>query len=240
MSAGEGLVVIVPSRGRPDAVSSLVAAFEETCQARTRLLIVIDDDDPDAGHYREAMEPHTYRHRTSLLSQPGGSMVAALNTGAAHALTAWPCADAIGFMGDDHRPRTAGWDAAYLAALAERPGFVYGDDRIQGIRLPTQIAISGPVVRALGHMAPPTLHHLYVDNYWRQLGQAAGCITYLPDVVVEHLHPVAGTALVDDGYLRVNAPAVYARDQAAFQAYMAEHGQRDVLAVLQAAAAVPQ
>jgi hypothetical protein len=240
VNEAEGLVVIVPSRGRPAAVSALVVAFEATCSAMTRLLVVVDDDDPDADRYREAMEPHTYRYRTSLLSQPGGSMVAALNAGAAHALTVWPHAAAIGFLGDDHRPRTAGWDAAYLAALAERPGFVYGDDRIQGVNLPTQIAISTSVVRALGHMAPPVLHHLYVDNYWRTLGQTAGCITYLPEVVVEHLHPVAGTAPVDDGYLRVNAPEVYAKDRAAFQAYMAEHGHRDVLAVLQAAAAVPR
>jgi hypothetical protein len=231
-----GLVVIVPSRGRPEAVDRLVVAFEATCQATTRLLIIIDDDDPGADQYREAMEPHTYRFRTSLLSQPGGSMVAALNTGVAHVLATWPDVEAIGFMGDDHRPRTAGWDTSYLEALTTLPGFVYGDDRVQGVRLPTQVAISTPVVQALGHMAPPVLRHMYVDNYWLTLGRSSGCITYLPRVVVEHLHPVAGTAEWDDGYRRVNAPDVYAQDRAAIEAYMREHGPAEVLAVREACA----
>ncbi len=45
-----------------------------------------------------------------------------------------------------------------------------------------------------------------VDNYWRDLGTAAGCLTYLPDAIVEHLHPSAGKAALDEGYGRVNAP----------------------------------
>jgi hypothetical protein len=98
--------------------------------------------------------------------------------------------------------------------------------------------MSTEVVRALGHMAPPTQRHLYIDNYWRDLGRAAGCLTYLPDVVVEHVHPVAGKAAVDDGYRRVNAPEMYQRDAAAYEMYMREFGGRDVAAVRQALAGV--
>ncbi|HET6737752.1 MAG TPA: hypothetical protein VFH76_02425, partial [Kribbella sp.] len=74
--------------------------------------------------------------------------------------------------------------------------------------------------------------------YWLSLGRAANCITYLPDVVVEHLHPVARKAAWDEGYQRVNASSMYERDQAAFSAYWAEHGDRDVAAVRSAVAGV--
>lgn len=225
-SQATGLVVIVPSRGRPDSARELAETFKRTCTADTELVFAVDDDDPELLGYKGLL----------ALIRPNASMVEALNRTAAEVLKRGILPQAIGFMGDDHRPVTRGWDTAYLEALRSLPGFVYGDDRIQGVNLPTQVAISTRIVATLGHMAPPALHHLYVDNYWRQLGQAAGCITYLPNVVVEHLHPVAGTAPMDDGYRRVNAPEVYRRDQEAFKAYMRENGQREVLAVTQVAA----
>ncbi|MFD9949832.1 hypothetical protein ACFWYW_55815 [Nonomuraea sp. NPDC059023] len=230
------MVVIVPSRGRPTAALELAGTFQATCALNTRPVFAVDADDPTAEDYQEVVR----QGLGSVIVADHTSMVDALNRRAAGYanLEEDLRPTAIGFMGDDHRPRSVGWDAAYLAVLAERPGFVYGNDLVQRANLPTQIAISTSVVAALGHMAPGCLTHLYVDNYWRHLGQAAGCITYLPDVVVEHLHPVAGTAPVDDGYLRVNAPEMYARDRAAFQAYMAEHGQREVLAVRESCVAV--
>lgn len=223
---GEGLVVIVPSRGRPAAAHDLAQTFARTCALRTELVFALDDDDPELPGY-EGLD---------TLVGPNTTMVEALNRTATEMLARPRPPMAIGFMGDDHRPRTAGWDVDYLAALRERPGFVYGNDLVQGPNLPTQVAISTPVVRALGHMAPATLRHMYVDNYWRDLGQAAGCISYLPRVIVEHLHPVAGTAAWDDGYRRVNAREVYDQDRQAFEAYTRERGHAEVLAVREACA----
>lgn len=218
----DSLTVIVPSRGRPHTVAELAQAFLDTCTERTWLLFAIDEDDPEADQYREHVgEANAQGARVQLDTQPTGTMVSALNH-AARKLVVAPepvVPDAIGFMGDDHRPRTQGWDRAYLTALTSLPGIVYGNDLIQRANLPTQCAISTSVVRALGHMAPAALAHLYVDNYWLALGRTAGCISYLPNVVVEHLHPVAGRAEWDDGYRRVNAPAMYERDRQAFEDY---------------------
>lgn len=227
------LVVIVPSRQRPHTVAELAEAFAVTCDTDTRLIVAVDADDPTVGDYRRAADELTTRAGlVGVLIQPTSSMVEALNAAASVVVhSAVPAPRALAFMGDDHRPRTAGWDVAYLTALGALPGIVYGNDRLQGARLPTQFALSADVVRRLGHMAPPALTHLYVDNYWRDIGRAAGCITYLPDVVVEHVHPLAGTAEWDEGYQRVNDRAMYRRDEAAYRAYMAEHRDRDVLAL---------
>ena len=217
------LVVIVPSRNRAHVVKDLRAAFEATCTADTNLRIVVDRDDPTAGLYPEPKQVGDHR-----------SMVDALNREAL--IAAGGSSRAIAFMGDDHRPRTVGWDAAYLDALEKLPGLVYGNDLIQGANLPTQVAMTAEVVRALGHMAPPPLTHLYVDNYWRDLGHATGCITFLSDVVVEHLHPVVGKASWDEGYRRVNDEAMYDKDAAAYATYWAQHGAGDVAAVCKAVA----
>lgn len=226
------LVVIVPSRGRPHTVAEMAEAFKQTCTADTDLVFALDNSDECRADYvgalRELPGLSFWQHTAN-----NHSMVEALNRAAMCVAAGGLKPSVIAFMGDDHRPRTKGWDRAYLDALAARPGIVYGNDLIQGAKLPTQCAMSTSVVRALGHMAPPVLTHLYVDNYWRDLGNAAGCLTYLPDVVVEHVHPVAGKAPVDEGYRRVNSPQMYQQDAQAYQAYMAEHRDRDVLALLQ-------
>jgi len=73
-------------------------------------------------------------------------------------------------------------------------------------------------------MAPLSLIHLYFDNFWKTLGEQARCLAYLPEVVVEHMHPFAGKAKWDENYTRVNDTDMYRRDEAAFRAY-AESGQ---------------
>lgn len=211
------LVVVVPSRGRPDAARALAEAFKATCRADTFLVFAVDDSDPTKDEYGTACDGV----RSGTLILPSTTMVEALNL-AATRLPQHQDAFAVGFMGDDHHPRTVGWDAAYLAALRDLgTGIVYGDDLLQGARLPTQCAMTTDIVRALGFMAPPPLRHMYVDNFWKDLGRAAGCLRYLPEVVIEHLHPIAGKAEWDEGHVRVNAAEVYEADAAAYEAYRA-------------------
>lgn len=221
------LVVIVPSRGRPGAAWALAQVFQQTCTGDTALIFSLDEDDPTRGDYPRVHE----------LGMPGGlgigpskSMVEALNMCAVGQLASNPFA--IGFMGDDHCPRTYGWDEKYLAALRELgTGIVYGDDLLQGRDLATQCAMTSDVIRELGYMAPPSLTHLYVDNFWMTLGAGADCIRYLPDVVIEHRHPVAGKAAWDANYARVNDRAMYAKDEAAFRDYVQSGLDADVAKV---------
>lgn len=232
------LLVIVPSRGRPQAVAEMAQAFGDTCTGSTRLVFMTDDDDPDEDGYLEqvinlgiSMEGKAI----ALRSGPNVSMVDALNRAARRVLNEDPYA--IAFMGDDHRPRTKGWDTRYLDALRQLgTGIVFGNDLLQGQRLPTQVAMTADIVRALGWMAPPVLRHLYVDDFWRDLGVHAGCLRYLPDVVVEHLHPVAGKAEMDEGYARVNDARVYDADQAAYREFQASGAFRAAVEAVRALA----
>lgn len=210
------MAVIVPSRGRPDAAVELATQFAFT-KATSRLVFAIDDDDPMGDQYIRALNVYPYTTVTRLDSR---TMVEALNKAA---LSLADEHEFLAFMGDDHRPRTEHWDAMYAAALQFGAGvrMVYGDDLVQGRNLPTQIAMRSDVVRTLGHMAPTALTHLYVDNYWKDLGLATRSIRYLPQVVVEHVHPVTGKVPWDDGHTRVNDPAMYTRDADAYHTYVA-------------------
>jgi len=217
------LVVIVPSRGRPHAAVELAGAFGET-KATSRLVFAVDDDDPTRNDYLAALE--AYPWTTVHFGPSPSTMVKALNGVASlYANEAF----ALGFMGDDHRPRTMHWDAMYLTALDQLgTGIVYGNDLLQGENIPTQVAMTADIVRAVGHMAPPALTHLYVDNYWKDLGEKAGCLRYLPSVVVEHMHPLAHKAAWDEGYARVNDRSMYQHDGDAYADYAGSHLADDV------------
>jgi hypothetical protein len=75
------------------------------------------------------------------------------------------------------------------------------------------------MIKALGFMAPPAMRHLYLDNFWKELGEAVGGLVYLPDVIIEHLHPVNGKAEWDERYRAVNAPDKDAADRQAWMEY---------------------
>jgi hypothetical protein len=203
------LVVIVPTRGRPHAARELRQAFRDTSTGNTELVFAVDSDDPTRPEYG---------HDDVIVAPGPSNMVTTLNY-VASALLPPRIGRPFGvaFMGDDHRPRSAGWDSAYLETLCElRTGLVYGDDLVQGESLPTQIAMTSDIIRAVGYMAPPDLVHLFVDNFWMSLGRLAGCLRYRPDVVIEHVHPITKKVGWDEGHQRVNAPEMYARDQAAW------------------------
>ena len=225
-------VMIVPTRGRPQAVGELAGAFAATCTAQTRLLIAVDDDDPDLPAYREAVDEaqKVFAATRLVVQESPGNMATALNMAVSWVLSQDEVS-AVGFMGDDHRPRTRSWDRLYLNALMRRPGIVFGNDLIHGERLPTQFTVSWKVTKTLGFFSPAGLKHMYIDNYWKDIGDRSNTLTYLEDVVVEHMHPVAEKGQYDEGYERVNAPEIYEHDAGVYAAYMEQFADRDVAAI---------
>lgn len=218
------LLMIVPSRGRPENLEELAYAWHATVRGDSWLLGAVDEDDPGLSAYQR-LRPIDARHMASERRQrltvgPRERLGPTLNRLAVeHA----PNYFAVGFMGDDHRPRTPGWDETMVATLREMgTGLVYGNDLFQREALPTAVVMTSDIIRTLGYMVPPGLIHLFMDNFWLGLGQALGRIRYLDDVVIEHLHPLAKSAEWDAGYREVNSPAMYARDHATFLRWVRE------------------
>jgi hypothetical protein len=181
------------------------------------VLFGVDADDPELTAYQATCAGSV----VTLPSATRRGMVDSLNH-MARLARYWPHTDrdVLVFLGDDHLPRTTGWDKALADALAGKPAAIaYGNDLLQGERIPTAVAMTASIPRVLGYMAPPALAHLYVDNVWRDWGEGIGALTYLPDVIIEHLHPAAGKAERDAGYDAVNAVEVDSADKAAYLAY---------------------
>ena len=209
------VVVVMPSRGRPAQAEVAIRALRETAaRVDTRVVLVIDADDPKADEYRAlAWDPIPYRTEVAIVvldPDETGNLVKATNTVSLRVAHEDPgCI--IGNLGDDHVARTEGWDRIVAEALAT-PGVAYGDDLLQGEALPTAPFISAEVVLALGYYALPDLEHMFIDNVWRDVGAQTGTLRYLPSVVIEHVHPAVGKATWDEGYIRVNSVKAIKRD----------------------------
>ena len=200
------VLLIVPTRGRPDKSIEFYEEFKKNSTI-TDLVFGLDDDDVE------------YPRIDGVLYEvnPRAMMNGTLN------LIAKKYADQyeyIAFMGDDHRPRTLGWDAELVNSIKDiKHGIAYGNDLLQGRNLPTAVLLKSSIVKTLGFMAPPAMKHLYLDNFWKDMGNELGSLVYRDDVVIEHMHPVAGKADNDSGYVEVNSSAIFDHDAKAFANY---------------------
>jgi hypothetical protein len=197
----------------------LAGALEANSRGSTSFAVCLDEDDPVLTGYEDI--PHT-RGRWSWVIGPRRNLTEWTNAMAELHLGAY---DFFVSMGDDHVPHTVGWDERLMSVIGARggTGFAYGNDWAMGERLPTSVCVSADIVRALGWFCLPSLAHYCVDNVWLDLGEAADCLTYRPDVVIEHLHYTTGRAQFDQTYADAGGFTTAHPD---YQAYLdwREHG----------------
>lgn len=210
------ILTIVPSRGRPEAVNELIEEFNANT-AISDLCIATDDDDPS-----EYIVPN----KVILEVNPRMRMNGTLNFIADKYCYDY---DYLVFLGDDHRPRTEHWDLKLFESIEDlKYGIAYGNDLLQGENLPTAVMQDARIVRTLGYFSPPKQKHLFLDNFWKDLGTELGTLVYSPDVIIEHLHPFANKAKMDAGYAEVNDREMYIYDQLMYEEYKITQWQKDL------------
>jgi hypothetical protein len=191
------LLIIVPSRGRPQNIARLLDAVHATRQLATHVHVAVDDDDPELSRYE-------------FVVKKAGIDGDELQVGSRKGLAAWTNDVAVrrageypylASFGDDHVPRTKGFDRALIRGIEDMggTGFTYPWD---GTRedIPEAVIMSSDIVQALGWMCLPSLNHYYVDNVWADLGRNAGCLRHLRAIAVDHVHPVTGAVPGDATY----------------------------------------
>lgn len=219
------LLVIVPSRGRPARLAAMIEARLSLAEAETFVAVAVDADDPELTRYRALWSGAA---RWSLTEGPRRTLSGWTNYLAAASAGRYR---ALASLGDDHLPRTPGWDRLLLEALDKLggEGIAYGNDLHQREALPTAPVISAGIVEALGWMCLPAVSHYFVDDAWAALGRGAGCLAYVPEAVIEHCHPDAGKSAGDATYAEAEAGA--AADREAYRKWLRDGMDRDVARV---------
>ena len=221
------LLVITPSRGRPDHLEAKIHETLSSATKDTQIAVGLDTDEPRMDEYLD-------------LARTDGVF---MEIGLRKSLSGWTNHIASKFMdrgyshfaslGDDHRPRTVGWDALLMRSVSKTcgPGFAYGDDLAMGPNLPTAVVVSTEIVRALGWFCLPCCQHYCVDNAWKDLGNGAGCLVYNPDVIIEHLHCSTGKSQVDQTYLDAGGFHTGHPDYLAYLDWQQNQAANDIAAI---------
>jgi hypothetical protein len=189
--------LILPTRKRVPQLERALASITATAQRPEALEVVlyVDEDDADS----RAVEFSGLR----LVKIVGkrGTMGTITRT----------CYEAcsgryVMLANDDIVFRTPGWDAEVLAAFeqfSDDIALVWGNDLCSGA--PAHPFLSRTVCDLWGGICPAGYYREFIDTHLHdvfrrleRLGHARA--VYLPEVIVEHLHFIAGKAAADEGY----------------------------------------
>lgn len=180
--------LIVPSRGRPVALWTMVASAEATANDpdQVEVCVRLDDDDPEGADYLA----QAYPLATNNVVAKRGVMANAWNDAAAVAR-----GDILMLAADDLRFRTRGWDTAVRQAVEkvhDRIVLVYARDGHADERMATHPFVTKEWVAAVHRFTAPYFESDYVDLWLHDVATRIDRITYLPDVLIEHMHPSFG------------------------------------------------
>lgn len=228
------LVIITPTRGRPERLARLCDAVRRTSVLSTVIAAGVDIGDPAQSAYAEVDRRFD---NLTIFQGPRRSLSSWTNEIADKLLHVLPEPPRyLASLGDDHVPETLAWDQRCVVAIealgGELGGWAWGPDGFRRDRLPTWWVMSSTIARRLSYVMLPTCQHMYVDNATLVLADATQRGVYLPDVVVRHEHYLAGRASLDQTYAETNHTEQYKRDAAAFTRWRNMGGLRDDVAKL--------
>lgn len=211
------ILIIIPTRDRNQKHKEVFEAIKNT-SSEVDILFGLDED--DESKYERIVDP--------IVKYEVNPRIRMLPTLNALALKYSEEYKYIGFMGDDHRPRTEGWDKIFIERLGDL-GITYGDDLIQSEKMCTAVVMTANIIKNLGYMSPTGLIHLIADIFWKELGESTSILSYIPEVIIEHLHFTVGKAEKDGIYEEVNAGSMYGHDWQVYNEFKANGGfQNDI------------
>lgn len=214
------VLVLCPSRSRPQEAARMIESFHRTALI-SRLRLYLDMDDPCLNEY------FNIAGKTPILIDFRRTITDIFNS---HWMAAPANFRYFSCSNDDFIYRTEGWDLKLVERIKARKGIgiAYGNDGCAGSALPTTSIISREIVEILGWLQLPTLKHLYGDTVWKIIGEESGCLFYDQNVHIEHMHVFAKKAKNDAIYERTNSKEMYEHDESAFKHWLCNDRILDV------------
>jgi len=223
------LLVVLPTRGRPESVRRFLAGFEVTATLPADLAVVADEDDQPTLDALAGLRTWDWLDVQVI---PRACTSAKVNHAAMPgALTH----RAVMFLGDDNVFVTEGWDRAVMDALdGMGGGMVYVNDLGERENIiACNWAVSSAAILALGYLDYPGCSHYCVDNVLWEIFGALDRRRYLPDVIIEHRHPLFGKAPEDALYSETGVKW-WASDHAVLERWREHEKEKDIERVREA------
>lgn len=193
------LSLLLPTRFRQASVSKLLQSIVyHACEPQLLEMVLAIDEDDVKSHSISSVPP---LQLVKIVGPPGRPM----------GLMLQQCYEAssgrfLMMLNDDVLCRTNQWDALIYRAFLKFPddiGLVYGNDLDQGSHVPTFPILSRTACEAMGGICPSSYWNLHIESHIFDVFQQLQLfhhnrITYLPDLVFEHLHADLGKSVTDE------------------------------------------
>lgn len=196
------MCLTIPVRGTPENVTRMYRNLEDT-HYDGDILWGFDDDDPQLEELIDVTPTGDF------IIGPRARFVGTLNSLARLTQDHY---DVVTMGGSDHAPRTKNFDKKIEDALQDNY-MAYGNDLLQGENLATFCFTRTDLIKEVGYFVTPGAKHLYVDNMLMDLGKELNGLVFVPDVIIEHLHPCASKTEWTALYELNNSPETYNHDK---------------------------
>ena len=206
------------SRGRPERLMEMCKSWEATVTKPSKLIIRLDEDDPDLRDYFNKLWPENWHFYVETPLRGAAQSHA-------WAFEKFPNEPFYGALGDDIILHTPGWNKT-LEAEAGAWHLAYPDDGFQHGKLATHPCVGGDLLRALDYWAIPGLCHYYVDTTLHVIAAHLKLLRYCPHVSFEHMHPINGKAPDDATYQR--SARHYEHDSVIFHSWLHNQAKHDI------------
>lgn len=196
-------VYLLPSRRRPTNLSRFCEALNRAKTSTPGLILIQEDEFKDpalAEAYAALPLPESWSIRPTQGDSQGDKLREVQHL--------YHSGEWVGLIGDDQVVETEHWDLKLIEWLKGWNLVSCFDDDWQvhqrGGRIAGTMLWSGELFRAVGYIFPPSMHHVYLDDIWEELGRQSGCWSFQdhvrPDVLISHFHYTRGMSEKDETY----------------------------------------
>lgn len=188
---------LLPTLNRPTELVKFFKTYLET-ESSTPVWVLVGKDDPQIEAYRCISIPQD-SEMIFTDSETMGDKVREV-------WGRFKDFDYVGILNDDHRLVTKGWDQKILSQINGTNVVSTNDGWVAPNRICGAICFSGNILRTLGYMFLPGMHHLFSDDTWAYLFGKSGACKILMDVMVEHHHVYKHPEKKDQTSEKINGP----------------------------------
>jgi len=196
--------LLCPSRSRPEELKRLIESVAKTALAPSRIeiLIYVDEDDPKKFDYLLSHKNLTIDPTVSKLANVDLLIDEPLRTPIINNILAERAqGNILMIANDDQVFRDKNWDNRLDEEAAKFSDEIYcmwfNDGRYQE-KICTFPILSKKWVNTLGYIEPFLFEHFNCDLWIWQIGKMINRLHYIPDILVEHLHPDTGKSQPDN------------------------------------------
>jgi hypothetical protein len=182
---------LLASRGRPSSLQRFIDAYLKT-NSSTTVYLRLDLCDETLNEYKKIKLPETFILIIDKRARLGAAMKEIFET--------YPNEPWYGLLADDLVPRTLHWDIRMIEAAGDRY-ISQANDLSPKPKNYCHPCIGGELVRKAGFFGFPYTTHYALEVIWKDLTKCDKRFgRYLPDVIVENLHPDFNKGQIDRTY----------------------------------------